>query len=138
MKTIKILFFTIMFCVICVTLYCCNNIIVNKKDLVGNWVCTGFSPDKEMAVFMSFNFSESDNVVMESAEKKLIGKYKIVGNNIICDFANSYEKKCVLSVIDFNGYKLDDMDDVADNTMVFDMYLDDKIYMQFECFRCIE
>lgn len=103
-----------------------------RKDIIGNWVCIGHDKEQERMAFCIITFKEFQSVQMFIGKDTYFGSYEWKRNKVECDFVNG-EEKAVFDVKDVYVGKV--VNGVKEWKMLFDLYLDDEFYMEFECIK---
>lgn len=103
-----------------------------RKDIIGNWACIGHDKEQERMAFCIITLKEFQSVQMFIGKDTYFGSYEWKGNKVECDFVNG-EEKAVFDVKDIYVGKV--VNGVKEWKMLFDLYLDDEFYMEFECMK---
>lgn len=125
----------LLICMIAMILSSCNDF--TNEDLCGAWYCIGDTPDKERTGFTMISFNEDNEISMYFPNRTFFGRYEIHDKDIFCGFKNATER-CRLEVITFDKDYTNESLHNAHGRMYLKMYLDDVLFMDFDCVKQFE
>lgn len=125
----------LLICMIAMILSSCNDF--TNEDLQGSWYYIGNAQDNEQSRIIMISFKKND-INMYFSKNVLFGKYEIQYDNVIkCKFDN-YETECKLEVMSFDKDYTNESLHNAHGRMYLKMYLDDVLFMDFDCVKQFE